>query len=240
MSQHSVSFCSVKWFMKHYPGIEVLSVTGFLGQKFDLQCTGVRAHVRGLHALSFDRMIKRVNIYYFINLLTMEHHKQWCKLSETALTGEQKKHEEEGGLMRKEREECAPSIGRKSLSTFWRHGCLSNFKRFVLSVSYSAPQTAGHMLLWWWNAEDIYTTDRCTRVSVWSGMLECVDAITKFTVSDKGCHHRHGNTCAAERERGCNSVRERESRRQIRLFPCQLFPPPATRQYRNEGGKQYK
>lgn len=149
--------------MKNCAGIEVPSVTGFLGQKFDLQCTG-SACTQGSRALSFDRMIKRVNIYYFINLLTMEHHKQWCKLSEMNLTGEQKKHEEEGSIMRKEREEWAPSIGRKSLSTFWRHGCLSNFKRFVLSISYSAPQTAGHKLLWWWNAEDIYTTDRCTQV----------------------------------------------------------------------------
>lgn len=76
--------------------------------------------------------------------------------------------------MRKEREEFVRSVGRKSLSTFWRHACLSDIKRFVLSVSYSAPQTAGHTLLWWWNAEDTDTTDWCACVRTCVRLCVCL------------------------------------------------------------------
>lgn len=111
------------------------------------------------------------------------------------------------------------------------------FIRFIFCSSNRRP----HAALMMKRRGHLYNGSVHACVSVWSAMLECVDAITKFTVSDKGCHHRHGNTCAAERERRCDSVRERESRRQIRLFSCQLFPPPANSSIqKREGGKQYK
>lgn len=135
--------------------------------------------------------------------------------------------------MRKEKEEFVRSIGRKSLSTFWRHACLSDIKRFVLSVSYSAPQTAGHTLLWWWNVEDTDTTDRyaCVRTCI------CVCVCLIWDVRVCRCNNKvHGarqrlpslpqqHLCCLERERaveggGRESNRLSESERVADRFVC--------------------
>lgn len=155
--------------------------------------------------------------------------------------------------MRKEREEFVCSVGRKSLSTFWRHACLSDIKRFVLSVSYSAPQTAGHTLLWWWNAEDTDTTDRCARVRTCVRVCVCLIWDVRLCRCNNKVHGARQrlpslpqqHLCCLERERavkggGRESNRLSESERVADRFVCSpanSLPPANSFNTKDEWGK---